>query len=337
MRLPIEHKEAIEKAAVDAKTTASAYAARVLLEAATGKAQAQTKPSKADKVEAVVAPTVAKGIVVSDPKALEELRRIGININQIAHALNAGRPTKDRDIVNAVKNLFTLLKDPEAFMRTAAKIPADVLQPYPSKSAASAPAAAPLATSPAAPKVPAAMPRQPWPEPARPEPTPKPVTTSAPEPRQIPPHVFAEIAKSVAAKTEPITAPTRASPSAPQPTAAAVPPRPTPPSAMPEDLNQYDPAGYRHWTEPKTTVPAQVTTAPAPTPSSRTRPRLLSDRFRKLNAASQTVTKDPRRDPPHPQARHQLQDRASVHPPRPGPAKDRKPGRLGFLSKLWGG
>ena len=197
VRLPIEHKEAIEKAAVDAKTTASAYAARVLLEAATGKAQAQTKPSKADKVEAVVAPTVAKGIVVSDPKALEELRRIGININQIAHALNAGRPTKDRDIVNAVKNLFTLLKDPEAFMRTAAKIPADVLQPYPSKSAASAPAAAPLATSPAAPKVPAAMPRQPWPEPARPEPTPKPVTTSAPEPRQIPPHVVAEIAKCV--------------------------------------------------------------------------------------------------------------------------------------------
>lgn len=336
VRLPIEHKEAIEKAAVDAKTTASAYAARVLLEAATGKAQAQAKPSKADKLEAVVAPTVAKGIVVSDPKALEELRRIGININQIAHILNAGRPTKDRDIVNAVKNLFTLLKDPEAFMRTAAKIPADVLQPYPSKSAAPAPAAAPLATSPAAPKVPAAMPPQPWPKPAKPEPSAKPVVTPAPAPRHISHHLYAEIAKSVATKTEPITAPTRVSPSAPQPGAAPVPPRPALPSALPKDLKHHPPAAYSPWSAPKTGAPAQSTAAPEPTRSRVIPPRRIGGKARELKAASQPVKKDPRRDPPHPQARHQLQDRAPVHPPRPGPAEERKPGRLGFLSKLWG-
>jgi hypothetical protein len=301
VRLPFEQKEAIDKAAVEAKTTTSAYAARVLSEAATGKAPAPATAVKPDNVE-VARPTIAKGIALSDPKALDELRRIGININQIAHAVNAGRPTDLTRLAQAVAKLFALLKEPDTFMARLEQMPTITLPPTP-KAASEATSSEPIA-----PKVPA-MPRQPWPEPARVEPTAKLTVTPAPERRPIPTNVYGEIATARSQQTQPIVVPATSRPNAPAPEAPAV---ATPP---------------RRQRLPPTTSNRRAAEAAAANQQSKP-PR--------HTPAAQSVTKDLRRDPPHPQARHQLQDRAPLHSPRPGPAKDNKPGRLGFLSKLWG-
>jgi hypothetical protein len=300
VRLPIEHKEAIEKAAVDAKTTASAYAARVLLETATGKAAAQVKPSKPDAV-AAIPPTVAKGIALSDPKALEELRRIGININQIAHAVNAGRYRHASNLAHAVAKLFELLKEPEAFMARIAQM---------------TPVSMPQAARPTAPEVEkhkaqTTMPCLQLPEAMRTAPVTAATVTPTPERRPIPAHVYGEIATALSQQTKPIVVPPNALPSPPAPEApgAATPRRPR--NLPTRTLYQRAAAASS-----KVPTPQSAATIPAP--------------------AAPPVMKDPRRDPPHSQARHQLQDRAPVRPQRPGPAEDSKPGRLGFLSKLWG-
>lgn len=307
VRLSIEALEAIDKAAVDAKTTRSAYAARVLLEAASGKAQAQPKPEAQTQAELPPAPPViAKGIVLSDPKALDELRRIGVNINQIAHALNAGRPTRDGTLASAARELFALLKEPDAFMDAVGKIhdaTRHALQILPERLPA-LPDTAPMRPVPPPPRVAPPLTRPPLPSPV-PQPMPPQTTPEPPMPRHevpppalrpVPADVLEQAVKELAASKGPVGSP---APGAPAP-AEDVPLKPR-----------------RH----------------RPAPIRRRAPTLAAP-------AAHSVTKEVRPDSPHPQTRHQLQDRAPLHPPRhqarPGPAEDRKPGRLGFLRKLWG-
>jgi hypothetical protein len=293
LRFSVEGMEAVEKAAVDAKTSKSAYAARVLVEAATSKAHGPVKPSKPEAVAAAL-PTIAKGITLSDPQALEQLRRIGININQIAHAVNAGRHWQARNLAQAVGKLFELLKEPEAFMARLAQIP-------------------PVSTPPDAvkPKAPTTMPRLQLPDPVRTAPTAEASVTPTPERRPIPAHLYGEIAAALTQKTQPIVLPEKTQPSVPAPA--------SPVAATPRRRRHLPSTNsYQRAAAASKQVPAPQPAPPIPAP------------------AAQPEMKALRRDPPHSQARHQLQDRAPVRPQRPGPAEDGKPSRLGFLSKLWG-
>lgn len=253
VRMSIDALEAIEKAAVVAKTTRSAYAARVLFDAASGVARTSQKPAP-EMAAPTPAPVIGKGVVLSDPKALEELRRIGVNINQLAHATNAGQPTDARDLARAVAAMFLLLKEPDAFMARVAKLRLD---------GAASKAAVPAATAP--PPLPASA------EPAKaPQCTPPPPTPQARRER---------LGDDVLPRL-----PLRAPPSTTHASAPSGPP---------------------------------LRRAPSPPPV--TKP---------------TVKEQPR-DPAHSQTRNQLQDRAPIHPPRPKPATDDKPGRLGIFGQLW--
>jgi hypothetical protein len=322
VRLSIEALEAIDKAAVDAKTTRSAYAARVLKEAATGKAPAEPKPGAQRQAELPPAPPViAKGIVLSDPKALDELRRIGVNINQIAHALNAGRPTRDGTLASAARDLFKLLKDPDAFMDAVGKIhdatrhaPQSVPERLPAL-----PSTAPMRAVPPPPRVAPPVTRPPLPSPV-PQPMPSPPQTETPMPRHVvTPPALRPVSGDELEKAVKALAAGKASVVSPAPSATA------PAEAAPLKPRRHRPAPVRR--------NAPRPDAPSPTlvlaPPQRPAPTLTAP-------IAQPVTKEERRDSPHPQTRHQLQDRAPLRPARPGPAEDRKPGRLGFLSKLWG-
>jgi hypothetical protein len=240
--------------------------------------------------------------VLSDPKALDELRRIGVNINQIAHALNAGRPTRDGALASAARQLFALLKDPDAFMRTVQQSPLPPVEL--SEGIRSAPAAAETT----APKL------MSWPstEPPLPDakiPVPDIMTVLTPQPVRR--DDVEQAAKVLATGAPP--------PVYPASSATA------PAEAAPLKPRRHRPAPIRR-SAPRPDAPSPtLVLAPPQHPA----PTLTAPDARAL-------TKEVRRDSPHPQTRHQLQDRASLRPARPGSAEDRKPGRLGFLSKLWG-
>lgn len=110
VRVPIEQREAIEKAAVAAGTSLSAFVARTMDQTMSGRTSASMPAAGAAKP----LPRAA-GVSLSDPAALAELKRIGININQIAHAINAGLPQNTLQIVAAFKQLFAVLSEPDAF------------------------------------------------------------------------------------------------------------------------------------------------------------------------------------------------------------------------------
>jgi len=69
-----------------------------------------------------VGPTArpARAISLSDPAALYELRRIGNNLNQLAHATNAGLPPSAKMAADTFARLFDLLADENAFYRRLA-------------------------------------------------------------------------------------------------------------------------------------------------------------------------------------------------------------------------
>lgn len=58
----------------------------------------------------------------ADPAVLYELKRIGNNINQIAHAVNAGLPPDARMAVTAFNHLFDALTDTEEYRRRLAAL-----------------------------------------------------------------------------------------------------------------------------------------------------------------------------------------------------------------------
>ena len=112
-RVPIEEREAFEKSAVDAGTTLTGYIHATLVEARSAKTTAVPAPAPAPAQPPVRVP----GIALSDPAALSELKRIGININQIAHAANAGLPPAHKEVVQPFAELFGLLSEPDRFAR----------------------------------------------------------------------------------------------------------------------------------------------------------------------------------------------------------------------------
>lgn len=71
-----------------------------------------------------VGPTArpSRAISLSDPAALYELRRIGNNLNQLAHAANSGLPPSAKQAAKTFAELFELLADEDAFYRRLAGI-----------------------------------------------------------------------------------------------------------------------------------------------------------------------------------------------------------------------
>ncbi|KAB2912716.1 MAG: MobC family plasmid mobilization relaxosome protein, partial [Hyphomicrobiaceae bacterium] len=144
VRLPIEQREAIEVAAVGAGASVSAFVADTMAKVVSGKLP------RAAKIEEAAAlpppkPRIVPGISLSDPTALAELKRIGVNINQLAHAANAGLPLNASALVRGFAYLFELLADPEAFKRRLDLIKADLAAMRPSQPQLRAPAEPPAA------------------------------------------------------------------------------------------------------------------------------------------------------------------------------------------------
>jgi len=297
VRLPIEEQEAVENAAVEAGTTVSAYVAQLLK---TGGQPKPVAPLPEKQAPVIAMPLLADAVV------LDELRRIGTNINQIARSANAGLPPDLAFFVRCMGQLLDALSDPAEFKRRLGLI---------------------KTRFPTTPKVEAAPPPATKPAPTAPPP-------SVTPPRQVvPPHLVDQIQKALeerpAAPKQTVTQPEpsynppaydlpparSSAPVAPSPTRApAPPPRETKPPPMPEP-----PDRPKRVDAPTRPVPLW------PSAPSRPTPRPVSPPPAKPGL---------KHDHPNPQARHELQNRRRLHPPRLE-QRDERAGRLGFLGKLW--
>lgn len=121
VRMPIERREAIERAAVTAGTSVSAFVLSSVERAMDGGDVVINTP-KPTRDEPGKELPVASGVSLSDPAALAELRRIGININQIAHSINSGLPQSAQRVVGAFREAFDALADPQAFKNKLADL-----------------------------------------------------------------------------------------------------------------------------------------------------------------------------------------------------------------------
>lgn len=386
-RVAIEEREALEKSAVEAGTTLAGYIASTLAEARSGRKPVVATPSPAPAEP----PPRVPGISLSDPAALSELKRIGININQLAHATNAAQPPSQRTMVDAFAGLFGLLSEPERFLRNLAEVkaPLDAAQVTPAKPA----------VSPASPVPPpdharlseltrkleareaemrslvdqldvmrrreramgdritqleaqVARPPTPAPKPPLPLPASKPPMAPPSPPRPgaspSPPSVSSEPARATPTGKPPVLpkpAPAQSGYDSPRPASRPLRysddmtddttpgPYSTPPAPHPYDMPAPPPKHKSGslWQRVKSAItPASTPATPPDEPrrshrlSARTAPRM-----------PRHLRQENRYDSPHPQARFELQDRRGVHPSRPAKG-DERPGRLGFLRKLWG-
>lgn len=289
VRLPIEEHETVEKAAALAGASVSAYVAQLLKSPGKSKAPA---PETAKPAPVIAMP------VLADDAVMGELRRIGININQIARATNAGLPPDLALFARSMGLLLDALADPTEFKRRLGMVKARFPTPLQVASA--------LVQT------------------ATPNPEPKSVTPTRPT---VPPHLVDEIQKALATQ-----------PAAPKPPRASEPPRydavtvtPTPPPPSRE------PASYPPYqgqpTAPRDAPPIRA--KPGRPPARRPRPALLPTP--PASPVLPTPKRTPTglsHDHTHPQARHQLQDRHRLHPSRPEQGVE-GPGRLGILGKLW--
>lgn len=303
-RVPIELHEAIEKAAVTAGTSASAYVATTVERSIAGKEPSARPPSRAPDTKDKPAPRAA-GISLSDPAAFAELKRIGINVNQIAHAINAGLPQNAQQIVAAFKDLFEVLEQPDAFKTRLAGLAQFLAKPIMPSDRPTAPL--PLLPRVSVPKPTVALPPMPPPEADQWQPEPSPVGPSWVAPPARPAAVNASLPQI------------QQWPAQPQPPARIPPPMPRPQPIPPAD-------------RPRATAPSPLPLQFAPMPP------LVPPPYPQ---PMPPVTKDKSGDPPHPSTRHKLQGRHYLHlarPPKPtaGPsATDRRPRGLGLLGKLW--
>lgn len=208
MRVSIEQREAIEKAAVTAGASVSGFVAATLAEAMSRKKAAPV----ASVAPATPLPTThAAGISVSDSSALAELKRIGININQLAHAANAGYPPNVASMLESLQRLFAMLSEPDTFKRHMERL-------------ASTPVARPQAAEPRTPLDP--HPRAPLVAPSLP--------AAPPQRRPSPPGLASAIAEAAAARPAP-KLPTRAVAPKPEAVAPRLPPRPQSQPAVKDD------------------------------------------------------------------------------------------------------
>lgn len=201
MRVSIEQREAIEKAAVTAGASLGGFVAATMAEAMSRK---RATPTASVASPTPVPATHAAGISVSDPSALAELKRIGININQLAHAANAGYPPNVVSMLESLKGLLALLSEPDAFKRHIEHL-------------AIPPAARMKADEPRAPLAPPHAP---------------PAAQS--QRRPLPPRLASAIAEAAAARPAP-KLPTQAVSPKPEAVAPRLPPRPQPQPAVKED------------------------------------------------------------------------------------------------------
>jgi hypothetical protein len=216
VRLPLGDHEAVEKAAVEAGTTVSAYVAQLLKSPGKSKAPA-TETAKP-------APVIAMP-VLADAAVLEELRRIGININQIARATNAGIPSDLALFARSMGLLLDALSDPTEFKRRLGMVktrfptPPQVPSPPVQTTTATPKLEPPKNAPPARPPVPPHLVEEIQKALATPSPAPKP--QRAPEPRyepQTPPLVKAKPGRPPARRPRPALLPTPpASPVLPTP------------------------------------------------------------------------------------------------------------------------
>lgn len=301
VRLPIEEQEAVEKAAVEAGTTVSAYVAQLLK---TG-GQSKPAPKPVAPLPEKQAPVIAMPLL-ADAVVLDELRRIGTNINQIARSANAGLPPDLAFFVRCMGQLLDALSDPAEFKRRLGLVKARFPTP-PKVETSPPPAAKPIPTAP---------------------------PPSVTPPRQVvPPHLVDQIQKALeerpAAPKQTVTQPepslnlsaydlppARSSAHvAPSPTRALAPPlRETKPPPMPEP-----PERPKRVDAPTRPVPLW------PSAPSRPTPRPVSPTPAKSGL---------RHDHPNPQARDKLQDRPRLRSQRRR-QEHPTPSRLGFLGKLW--
>jgi len=101
-RVTAAERERLENAAIDAGMSLSAYLA-AMLERRTNQmrgrlAEMQRPPPPPESNQPALS-----------PEALHELRRIGNNINQIAHALNSGLPPEPQHLVHQLQKLLDLI------------------------------------------------------------------------------------------------------------------------------------------------------------------------------------------------------------------------------------
>lgn len=292
VRLPIEEREAVEKAAIEAGTTVSAYVAQFLK---TG-GQPKSAPTPAAPLPEKQAPVIAMPLL-ADAVVLDELRRIGTNINQIARATNAGMPPDLAHLVRCMDTLLQALSDPAEFKRRLALVKTRFPTP-PKVESAPPQAAKPAATAP---------------------------PPSVTPPRQVvPPQLVEQIQKAMqerpAVPKQPVMQPEpsldlgafdlpplrSSAPIAPSPTKA---PTPAPP--------------------PRETKPPPIPAPPVrlkqPATPSRPEPQPVYP-FRSRRGQ--------RHDHQNPQTRDELQNRPRLHRSRLKQRDDGE-GRLGFLGKLW--
>lgn len=145
VRVAEDQRRAIEDAAVAAGLTVSAFISATMAEANSGRrpatgrvassstgheprAQVIFVPRPASVFERrwlpAPPPEVRPSVVVSDPAVLHELKRIGNNINQIAHATNSNLPPSLQLVTQAYQQLFETLADADGFQRRIAALKA---------------------------------------------------------------------------------------------------------------------------------------------------------------------------------------------------------------------
>lgn len=124
VRVNIELREAMQRAAVDAGTSLSAYIAATMAEA-TGK----TRPARKVDAPAALVPAHTGIVTLSAPAALEELRRIGININQLTKTANTGVPLDMTHLAASLGRLLEALTEPEEFNRRLGLLKSGLAKP----------------------------------------------------------------------------------------------------------------------------------------------------------------------------------------------------------------
>lgn len=354
LRVSIEQREAIEKIAVTEGTTVSAYIATLVAEAVPGKPNPVAVNNQSE------APPLLR---LADPAPLAELRRIGVNINQIAHRLNIGAPPELTATAHAYRELFDLLTDPDAFMKRLAAVDRPTV-PSPERK----PDPQPQAVPPATPKIAEAPPAAP-PEPERPShprlqpfagatqrPSPvfvRPLRNELPEP----PAPAPEPPKTETAEEsgydnsdwsdgdaasdwfntdvgQPTPQPPSQQSSGPQPPPL---PRPYPPPgfAEPPHGDPEAPSVPLAWDHPARTPPFGDYGAPPRGPNAY--PPVPQTGWPSAPPGFDQARQFPKEvndGSESPQTRHQLPDRDRLRPARS--AKDeQRPGILGALDKLW--
>lgn len=329
IRVTPEQRQVMEEAAIAGGASLSAYIASVAEKAARG---------GATTVAALPEPTAAANepaqLIAFPPDALAELKKVGANINQLAHAANAQMPVDLRLAVESFCELFAVLSDLDAFKDKLAALHPHLPKPFteePQRPPVRQPQTmAPLAT--------------PTPKPA------PPVTAPIAQPAE---KVLRSPIRRVSANWDVDDVPDQetfhphqsrqAESAVRHPREARLQPR-RPDAPLPGQM--YFPWGgsQEHAgaaaPPPLQSTPPRSQPAPRPLPDQWTpvqQPRLPPDPRPMRPSPSILIRKQgPEHDPSHPQTRHELQDGDRLHHARPDD-DDERPGFFGRLGKLWRG